>query len=71
MTRDAEPAHEGRAQPHPEYGRAALRSWVRRLQQGFADTAEVFVYFNNDPDCHAIYNAFRLRDLLSGVPGLV
>ena len=40
--------HEGRAHPHPCYGRAALASWATRLSGLWDDGEDVFVYFNND-----------------------
>ena len=49
--------HEGRATPRPRYGRAALRSWVRRLTEAYDDTADCHVYFNNDPGAAAVYDA--------------
>jgi uncharacterized protein YecE (DUF72 family) len=57
--------HEGRATPRPRYGRAALRTWLDRVD-GSADT---YVYFNNDPGCAAVADAgafarlARRRDL--------
>lgn len=48
--------HEGRAHPHPRYGRAALASWVRPLAEAFGD-APAYVYFNNDPGGAAIVDA--------------
>ncbi|MCA1657552.1 MAG: DUF72 domain-containing protein, partial [Actinobacteria bacterium] len=49
--------HEGRAQPRPHYGWAALRSWAQRLADAWPDSADVFVYFNNDPGGAAVDNA--------------
>jgi uncharacterized protein YecE (DUF72 family) len=49
--------HEGRAQPHPAYGRGALTSWWRRLRQEFSAADDVYVYFNNDPGGAAVRNA--------------
>jgi uncharacterized protein YecE (DUF72 family) len=40
--------HEGRAAPWPQYGAAALRSWVRRVGATFEPGATSYVYFNND-----------------------
>ena len=40
--------HEGAAQPWPRYGRAALRSWLDRIQVTWPEDAPVYVYFNND-----------------------
>jgi len=45
--------HEGRAQPRPRYGAAALRTWVERV----ADFPTAYVYFNNDPGGAAIADA--------------
>ncbi len=49
--------HEGAAQPWPRYGERALRSWVRRITEMWPDSADVFVYFNNDPGGAAVYDA--------------
>lgn len=48
--------HEGRANPRPRYGRAALASWVDRIATAF-DGDPVYVYFNNDPGGAAIVDA--------------
>ena len=53
--------HEGRAQPRPRYGRAALASWVRRAAAAWSDQADVFVYFNNDPGGAAVHDARAFR----------
>ncbi|MEV1332375.1 DUF72 domain-containing protein [Micromonospora costi] len=67
--------HEGRARPHPRYGRAALGSWVRRLAGTFGDVP-AYVYFNNDPGGAAIVDAVAFAGLarrdglaVSRVPG--
>ena len=49
--------HEGRASPHPCYGRQALASWADRLAELWPDPAELFVYFNNDPAGCAVRDA--------------
>ncbi|HZC26376.1 MAG TPA: DUF72 domain-containing protein [Actinopolymorphaceae bacterium] len=49
--------HEGRAQPWPRYGRAALRSWVERIASEYGDDADVHTYFNNDPGGAAVDDA--------------
>lgn len=49
--------HEGRAQPRPRYGRAALKSWVGRVAEAFPSGEPVYVYFNNDPGGAAIVDA--------------
>ena len=40
--------HHGRGQPPSCYGRTALHTWARRVAELWPETAEVFVYFNND-----------------------
>ena len=51
--------HQGAAQPHPRYGRTALRSWLERIAETYPplDRHDVFVYFNNDPGAAAIHDA--------------
>jgi uncharacterized protein YecE (DUF72 family) len=51
--------HEGRADPHPCYGRTALRSWASRIADLWEDTEDVFVYFNNDHGGCAVRDAHR------------
>jgi uncharacterized protein YecE (DUF72 family) len=51
--------HEGRAQPRPRYGRAALASWLRRLDPA----VDTYVYFNNDPGGAAVTDAAALAAL--------
>ncbi|MEH0932086.1 DUF72 domain-containing protein [Micromonospora sp. CPCC 205558] len=55
--------HEGRARPWPRYGRAALRSWVRRLTDVFGADEPAYVYFNNDPGGAAIVDAVAFAAL--------
>jgi uncharacterized protein YecE (DUF72 family) len=40
--------HEGRASPHPCYGRGAIDSWARRLAELFRPDEDVFAFLNND-----------------------
>lgn len=49
--------HEGTAAPRPRYGERALRSWAQRLADCWSDSADVFVYFNNDPGGAAVRDA--------------
>jgi Protein of unknown function DUF72 len=49
--------HEGTAQPWPSYGHQALRSWTARVRQAWPGTADVYVYFNNDPGGAAVVNS--------------
>ena len=55
--------HEGRANPRPRYGPAALKTWHHRLTSTFAAAEDVFVYFNNDPGGAAITDAQAFRAL--------
>ena len=52
--------HEGRANPRPRYGPAALRAWVDRIADAFGDHETAYVYFNNDPGGAAILDASAL-----------
>jgi uncharacterized protein YecE (DUF72 family) len=49
--------HEGRATPHPCYGRKALDTWAIRLAESWGDASEIFVYFNNDGRACALEDA--------------
>lgn len=40
--------------------------WAERIQQ-MLETGDVYVYFNNDPNCYAVHNAWRLKDLVGQV----
>jgi uncharacterized protein YecE (DUF72 family) len=51
--------HEGRARPWPHYGRAALASWLDRLDA----SVDTYVYFNNDPGCAAVADAAAFAHL--------
>ncbi len=55
--------HEGTASPRPSYGRAALATWLDRVDAAWprASAADVFVFFNNDRGGAAIRNARTLR----------
>jgi uncharacterized protein YecE (DUF72 family) len=57
--------HEGRANPHPRYGRQALATWVDRITDTFPAQSTVYVYFNNDPGGAAIVDAEAFRELAS------
>jgi uncharacterized protein YecE (DUF72 family) len=49
--------HEGRATPHPCYGRAALSTWARRLADTWGADADIFAFFNNDERACAVRDA--------------
>jgi uncharacterized protein YecE (DUF72 family) len=54
--------HEGAASPRPSYGRAALATWLDRIDDAWpgARRADVFVFFNNDHGGAAVRNARTL-----------
>jgi uncharacterized protein YecE (DUF72 family) len=54
--------HEGRAEPRPRYGKQALHTWAERIRDTWDDTADVFVYFNNDPGGAAVVDATAFAD---------
>ncbi|HEX2234836.1 MAG TPA: DUF72 domain-containing protein [Actinomycetota bacterium] len=49
--------HEGAATPHPCYGKGALSAWAGRVADLWDVSADVFVYFNNDPRGCALRDA--------------
>jgi uncharacterized protein YecE (DUF72 family) len=49
--------HEGRASPHPCYGRQALRTWAEKLAAEWPEPCDVYVYFNNDARACAVRDA--------------
>jgi uncharacterized protein YecE (DUF72 family) len=61
--------HEGRALPHPCYGRAALAGWARRLADGWGPDATVYAFCNNDRGACAVRDA-RLLALATARAGL-
>jgi uncharacterized protein YecE (DUF72 family) len=46
------------------YSRTQLETWAARIAKWHAEGITVFVYFNNDPDGHAIRDAKRLTEML-------
>jgi uncharacterized protein YecE (DUF72 family) len=49
--------HEGRASPHPCYGRASLKSWAERIADLWSPDEKVFAFFNNDGRACALRDA--------------
>ena len=49
--------HAGAASPSPCYGRTSLRTWAQRLAERWGRNADVWVYFNNDPEGCALRDA--------------
>lgn len=41
-----------------------LRYWADKVRWYAGEGRDVYVYFNNDPGCHAIYDANRLREMV-------
>jgi uncharacterized protein YecE (DUF72 family) len=58
--------HEGRATPHPCYGRAALASWAERLADAWGPKADAFAFFNNDERGCAVRDAAVLGRVALG-----
>ncbi|HEX6507871.1 MAG TPA: DUF72 domain-containing protein [Chloroflexota bacterium] len=48
------------------YSDGELMQWAERIRAFLRDGIETYVYFNNDPEGHALRDADRLRELLSG-----
>ena len=46
------------------YATGALKHWARQINNWRADARDVYAYFNNDPEGHAIANATTLRTLV-------
>jgi uncharacterized protein YecE (DUF72 family) len=57
--------HEGTATPRPGYGRQALCDWARRTASTWADSDDVFVYFNNDHGGAAVRDAAAFAAIAS------
>jgi uncharacterized protein YecE (DUF72 family) len=55
--------HAGSA-PGGGFGEEQLRPWAARIRALWRSGKEVFVYFNNDWEGHAVRDALRLRELL-------
>ena len=41
----------------------ALKQWARRIRRWRKDSRDVYFYFNNDPEGHAIKNALALKQM--------
>lgn len=62
--------HEGSEDLWPRYSREALAGWVGRVAEAFGADADVYAYFNNDPDGVAVSDARTLAALAAdaGLP---
>lgn len=52
--------HDGTSRRPMSYGTRAIDIWLRRLSEFYDDSCDVYIYFNNDPGCAAIDNAFTM-----------
>lgn len=52
-----DPSHRG------NYSRGAREAWAGRINRWADASLDVFVYFNNDPQSHAVKNAQTLKSL--------
>ena len=48
------------------YSDGALRRWAKELKEASGGKREIFCYFNNDVEGHAVENAMTLRKYLTG-----
>jgi uncharacterized protein YecE (DUF72 family) len=46
------------------YPNSVLKAWARRIRGWRKPAKDVYFYFNNDPDGHAIKNALALKGML-------
>ncbi|SRR5579884_439286 len=58
--------HQG--QDRGSYTEEQLRHWSREIERVLATGINVWIYFNNDPEGHAIFNARRLMSYLDVRP---
>ncbi|MEU5363551.1 DUF72 domain-containing protein [Streptomyces sp. NPDC005925] len=54
--------HEGRAEAWPRYGGQSLRTWAGRISGTWPAGADVYAYFNNDPNGAAVRDATTFAD---------
>jgi uncharacterized protein YecE (DUF72 family) len=52
------------------YGRTTLEPWAERVMDWKSRGLDVFVYFNNDMEGHAIKDALTLKELIGGKAGI-
>lgn len=46
------------------YPNNALKEWARRIRHWRKQSKDIYFYFNNDPEGHAIKNALALREMV-------
>ncbi|MEJ2739620.1 MAG: DUF72 domain-containing protein [Dehalococcoidia bacterium] len=49
------------------YSDEDLDIWVRRIREMRGDLSEVYIYFNNDAEAYAVFNAATIRRMLAGI----
>ncbi|MCP4316335.1 MAG: DUF72 domain-containing protein [Hyphomicrobiales bacterium] len=49
---------------HGSYDERTLQGWARRFEAWRKDGRDVYCYFNNDPEGHAVRNAFRIKSMV-------
>jgi uncharacterized protein YecE (DUF72 family) len=55
--------HQGRTTDWPRYGRRSLSTWVTRISTAWPADADVYAYFNNDPNAAAVHDAITFAGL--------
>lgn len=50
------------------YSERSLRTWAADVKRWLATGRDVYVYFDNDAEGHAVRNALRLEELVTGEP---
>jgi len=46
------------------YSEEQLQDWASKIRRWNNNDLDVYVYFDNDADAHAVFNALRLREIL-------
>jgi len=49
------------------YSNAALKKWAKQCAEWQSQKKDVYVYFDNDQDAYAVYNALTLKELVTGL----
>jgi uncharacterized protein YecE (DUF72 family) len=57
--------HGATGKYHGSYPRARLKKWAGWIQQHASAGHDVYVYFNNDIEGHAVKDALLLRELVA------
>jgi uncharacterized protein YecE (DUF72 family) len=54
---------------HSSYSEHSLQRWAADTKRWLAEGRDVHVYFDNDAEGHAVRNALRFAELVTGEPG--